>query len=221
MIALISDIHGNFEALKTVLDEIDRLNVKRIFCLGDVLGYYPQVNECCAELRNRRVECILGNHDWYMVSNTRCPRSKSANDCLEYQRRVIDPDHLKWIASLPVIKTVDDLAMVHGGWNDPLDEYLADPGADYFQSIPKVFFASGHTHKQVKKEYEQKKYCNPGSVGQPRDGDPKAAFATFDGTQFALYRVDYNISRICSLMEKLGFSEYYYNRLKTGAEHFG
>jgi predicted phosphodiesterase len=221
MIALISDIHGNFEALKAVLDAIDGMKIEKIFCLGDVLGYYPQVNECCAELRNRNVECILGNHDWYMISNTSCPRSKSANDCLQYQRRVIDPGHLRWIASFPVIRIVDDLALVHGGWNDPLDEYLYEPAEDYFDSISNTYFASGHTHKQVKKKFENKAYCNPGSVGQPRDGNPKAAFATFNGKDFNLHRVDYDISRVCELMQELGFNEYYYKRLKTGAQHFG
>ena len=80
MIALISDIHGNFEALKEVLKKIDELGIKEIYCLGDVVGYYSQVNECCDELRRRNVKCVMGNHDWYMAYDTFCPRSRSAND---------------------------------------------------------------------------------------------------------------------------------------------
>ena len=86
-LGLIADIHGNYEALKAVLNELDCMNVSDIYCLGDVVGYYSQVNECCDELRARSIPCVMGNHDWYMVSGGFCPRSKSVNDCLEYQRK--------------------------------------------------------------------------------------------------------------------------------------
>ena len=220
MIALISDIHGNFTALKEVLRAIDELNIKEIYCLGDIAGYYPQINECCEELRKRNIQSLLGNHDWYMVSNTLCPRSKSANDCLRYQRGIITSENLKWLSSFPVHKTIKNLALVHGGWNNPIDEYIV-LSEEYFESIPDTFFASGHTHKQMIKQFGKKVYCNPGSVGQPRDGNNKAAFAVFDGKNFELLRTDYDIDEACKLMRKAGFSEYYYNRLKTGAEHFG
>ena len=221
MIALISDIHGNYVALKEVLRAIERLKIKKIYCLGDTLGYYPQVNECCEELRKRKIECVLGNHDWYMISNTLCPRSNSANDCLRYQRKIITPSNLKWISSFPVYKKIKYLAFVHGGWNNPLDEYLVAPTKEYFDFMPNLYFASGHTHKQILKPYGGKVFCNPGSVGQPRDGNYKAAFATFDGEKFELLRVDYDVDEVCQLMKRSGFSEYYYNRLKTGAENFG
>lgn len=67
MIALISDVHGNYEALKQVLSKIDEMGIQEIFCLGDVVGYYSQVNECCDALRKRQVRCVMGNHDWYMA----------------------------------------------------------------------------------------------------------------------------------------------------------
>ena len=220
MIALISDIHGNHIALKKVLNAIDKLGIKEIYCLGDILGYYPQVNECCDELQKRNIQCILGNHDWYMISNTDCPRSNSANDCLRYQRKIISNSNLKWIATLPVYRKIEDLALVHGGWINPIDEYFK-ASQDYFDKIPGHYFASGHTHKQMIKKFSEKTYCNPGSVGQPRDNNNKAAFATFDGENFELYRVDYDIDEISRLMKQSGFGEYYYNRLKTGAEHFG
>ena len=220
MIALISDIHGNFEALKKVLYEIDKLGIKEIYCLGDVVGYYSQVNECCDELQKRKIKCVLGNHDWYLISNTLCPRSKSANDCLLYQRKIITENNLKWLSSFPVYSKIDNLALVHGGWNNPIDEYFV-PNGEYFDSIPGSFFTSGHTHKQMIMQFGEKIYCNPGSVGQPRDRDCRAAFATFDGREFKLYRVKYDINKICNLMKKSGFDEYYCNRLKTGAPNFG
>lgn len=85
-IALISDIHGNYPALKKVLDELDKMSVDTIYCLGDVTGYYTQINECCEELRKRCIKSIMGNHDWYLVSNGFCPRSRAADDCIQYQK---------------------------------------------------------------------------------------------------------------------------------------
>ena len=71
-IAVISDIHGNYPALKAVLDEIDSDGIKDVICLGDIVGYYCQVNECIDVLRERKIYCLLGNHDYYMISNTCC-----------------------------------------------------------------------------------------------------------------------------------------------------
>ena len=220
MIALISDIHGNYVALKEVLNTIDRLKIKKIYCLGDIVGYYPQVNECCEELQRRNVKCILGNHDWYMISNTNCPRSKSVNDCLNYQHKIITSKNLKWISTFPLYRKIRNLAIVHGGWNNPIDEYLLAPTKQYFDLIPNLFFASGHTHVQMIKHFGEKIYCNPGSVGQPRDGNFKAAFATYDGKNFELMRVEYDIDEVCRLMNQAGFSQYYYARLKTGSANF-
>lgn len=219
MIALISDIHGNYEALKEVFKKIDFLGINEIYCLGDITGYYTQVNECCEELRKRDVKCILGNHDWYMISNTGCPRSKSANDCLNYQKTIITQENLEWLTVLPIFRKVGELVLVHGGWNNPLEEYLY-PSDDYFEKYPNKYFASGHTHKQLVKHFGDKVYCNPGSVGQPRDKNYMSSFATFDGNKFELHRVDYNVDEVGRLMAKAGFDEYYYKRLKDGAEHF-
>jgi len=219
MIALITDIHGNYEALKEVLKKIDSLGISDIYCLGDITGYYTQVNECCDELRRRNVKSILGNHDWYMISNTGCPRSQSANDCLLYQKKIITQENLDWLTTLPIYRRIGELAVVHGGWNDPLEEYLS-PKEGYFDKYPNKYFASGHTHKQVIKKFAGKVYCNPGSVGQPRDKNYMSSFATFDGSEFELHRVEYNIGEVCRLMAEAGFDEYYYKRLNTGAEHF-
>jgi len=218
MIAIISDIHGNYEALKQVLDKIDKLGITEIFCLGDVVGYYSQVNECCDVLRARQVQCVLGNHDWYMASGSHCPRSHSVNDCLVYQRKVISRKNLDWLRSFPVIRYAHNICMVHGGWQDPIDQYL-EPKKDYFKDLPGRYFASGHTHIQRVGEFGSKIYCNPGSVGQPRDGDNRAAFATFDGTQFTLFRVEYDIKRVGDLMAEAGFNPYYYGCLNDGSRN--
>jgi putative phosphoesterase len=218
MIGFISDIHGNYEALKTVLAALDEMNVKEIYCLGDVVGYYSQVNECCNELRKRNIPSLMGNHDWYMAGGGFCPRSQSVNDCLAYQRSVITEDNLNWVKSFSIQGQIGNIHMVHAGWADPIDEYLYEPNELYFSKVEGELFISGHTHIQSLHIFNNKTYCNPGSVGMPRDNDPRAAFATFDG-QFYLHRIEYNMQIVFDLMDKAGFNDYYYGGLKTGARN--
>ena len=100
MIAIVSDIHGNYAALQSVLAKIDAMGVDEILCLGDTAGYYSSVNECIDELRNRDIFSLMGNHDWYLARNEPCPRSNSANRCLAYQKSVIRDDNMAWLAGL-------------------------------------------------------------------------------------------------------------------------
>jgi putative phosphoesterase len=216
--AFISDIHGNYEALRAVLAKIDQLGLTRIVCVGDIVGYYSQVNECCDELRARRIPSVMGNHDWYMAGGGFCLRSKSVNDCLVYQRSVISQENLEWLKTLPMQMQLDDIRMVHGGWSDPLDEYLK-PSKEYFERLEGNIFVTGHTHFQELQHFGNKMYCNPGSVGQPRDGNPKAAFAVYNGSNFEMHRVEYDIEKVFELMDAAGFNDYYYGGLKTGARN--
>jgi putative phosphoesterase len=217
-IGIMSDIHGNYEALKEVLSALDNSHINEIYCLGDVVGYYAQVNECCDELRSRNIPCLMGNHDWYMAGGGFCPRSQSVNDCLVYQRKVIRPDNVEWLRTFPVQRFVGNVHMVHAGWTDPIDEYLWEPSEEYFSKVDGKVFVSGHTHIQMLHQFNNKTYCNPGSVGQPRDNDPRAAFAVYDGS-FSLHRVEYDMGPVFDLMDKAGFNDYYYGGLKTGARN--
>jgi predicted phosphodiesterase len=106
--------------------------------------------------------------------------------------------------------------MVHGGWTDPIDEYL-DPSAEYFDQVEGSVFISGHTHRQIVQSYGEKIYCNPGSVGQPRDLDPRSAFAIYELGKFSLHRVEYDMEKVFQLMDSAGFNDFYYGGLKTGA----
>jgi putative phosphoesterase len=217
-IGIISDIHGNYEALKAVLSELDKMNVTEVFCLGDVVGYYSQVNECCEELRRRNIKSLMGNHDWYMAGGGSCLRSKSVNDCINYQRTIITNENLNWVKKFEITREIANIRMVHGGWGDPIDEYLK-PTEEYFANIEGEMFFSGHSHIQGLYKYGIKTYCNPGSVGQPRDNDPRAAFAIFDGTKVTLHRINYDFTKVFELMDKAGFNEYYYGGLKTGSSN--
>jgi predicted phosphodiesterase len=216
MIGIISDVHGNHVALTAVLAELDELGVAEILCLGDIAGYYCQINECCDTLRERDVFCLAGNHDGYLVAGNGCPRSNSATRCLDYQQGVVTPSNLAWLATLPQRACKHDIDLVHGGWRDPLEEYLK-PSQDYFDALPGQYFASGHTHVQYLWTGDRKVYCNPGSVGQPRDGDPRAAFALWDGQEFSLRRVEYDVEAMQALMRDAGFEPYFYANLSNGS----
>lgn len=220
MIGVISDIHGNYEALKEVLNYFNHNKISEIYCLGDVVGYYSQVNECCNALREHNVLCIMGNHDWYMASDSFCPRSQSVNDCLNYQRKVITEINREWIKSFPLFYKKENISMVHGGWTNPIDEYI-EPSENYFEKLPKGIYFSGHSHIQRLYDFQERIYCNPGSVGQPRDLDWRAAFAVFDGHNIELKRVEYDVEKVGRLMERNGFSNYYYDCLKLGAKKLG
>ena len=113
---------------------------------------------------------------------------------------------------------IGKVRMVHGGWTDPIDEYLK-PSLDYFEKVDGDTFVSGHTHVQTLQKFANKIYCNPGSVGQPRDGDPRAAFAVYDGQNFELHRVTYDMQRVFDLMAAAGFNDYYYGGLKYGSKN--
>jgi predicted phosphodiesterase len=174
------------------------------------------VNECIEELRARDVLNIMGNHDGYLLNNTGCPRSNSANICLDYQRRIITQENLSWIAKSVVKHECGPVSMVHGGWNDYTDEYLHDVDEAYFEGMSGRVFASGHTHVQMMRSFNGKEYFNPGSVGQPRDRDCRAAFAILVGDVVTMMRVEYDIDWIAREMGRSSFSDHYYKNLYQG-----
>ena len=217
LIGLISDIHGNAVALRTVLDELDRMGVAEIICLGDIAGYGPQINECCDILIKRGIKTLMGNHDYYMAHDQPCPRSSIANFCLDYQRSVISPQHKAWLTANPLrLDREPGIRMVHGGWNDPVDEYLYELRASYFRELDGSLFISGHTHVQGLWQVGGKTYCNPGSVGQPRDGNAHAAFAVLDGLDVQLFRAPYDIDEIAECSAKAGYEQRAFSNLYHG-----
>jgi predicted phosphodiesterase len=219
MIAILSDVHGNFPALTAVLSAIDALDCRRIYSLGDVCGYYCRVNECIEALRVRAIPHLLGNHDDYLARNIKCPRSRSANQGLAYQQRIITPENLEWVRrSHRSLELADwgGISLRHGGWNDPLDEYLHEIPQGYFDGRWGRIFCSGHTHVQQLVPLDGRTYCNPGSVGQPRDGDPRAAFATIEDGRIELHRVEYAICEIVDSMRAAGFDEPFTANLHCG-----
>lgn len=217
MIAVISDVHGNYPALKSVLNKIDNLGCERIISLGDVSGYYCMVNECIDEFRKREIINILGNHDYYVLGLGDCPRSYTVNRITEYQRKVITKENLEFLSkSIPYLDN-GFISARHGGWKDPLDEYVKN--FDFKKCIGNIkIYCSGHSHIQSMEKKDDIVYFNPGSVGQPRDNDNRAAFAVIDGNEVKLYRVEYNIDEIAKKMKEAGFEKRTYSCLYNGTK---
>lgn len=216
--AVISDIHGNYPALRAVIEDIDRNNVDEIICLGDVVGYYCQVNECIDLIRERGILCLLGNHDYYMISGT-CCESKTVKMCIDYQRTIISEDNLKWLKSLKPDFDTNEISFRHGGWNDAIEQRIKVFDFNWVKGFPQKMFFSGHTHIQGVQQDELggKVYCNPGSVGQPRDDDSRAAYAIVnaDGS-IELRRVEYDIDEIVKQMKLANQGDWIWKGLYTG-----
>lgn len=205
MIGVISDIHGNYPALYSVLTKLDELGCEKILVLGDVVGYYCMHNECIEELRKRDVIHLMGNHDYYLVNNVRCDRSSVVNECINWQRKNISQENFKWLKSSLMFWDDDIISARHAGWNDFIEEYVEDFDFTSVKKCNQKYFISGHTHVQTIKLDKEKVYFNPGSVGQPRDGDSNAAFAVLD-ENVKLLRISYDIDEIVKRMNKEGFS---------------
>jgi len=218
--AILSDIHGNLPALESVLEDMAQYDIDRVISLGDVSGYYPFINEVIELLRAHQAVNLIGNHDRYIIDNTECPRSTSANLCLTYQKGVITDKNREWLAksvSSPLI--LGEASMVHGGWDDPEDEYLYKINRSYFERFDEKFFFCGHTHVQKYINLNNGQFfTNPGSVGQPRDGINTAAYCIFDEKtgNVELRRVQYDIDKVAEKMYSLGFEEKFYINLYAG-----
>jgi putative phosphoesterase len=223
-IAVISDVHGNYPALSATLSDIDSRNVSAIYCLGDLVGYYCMINEVVDEIRSRGITSITGNHDFALVRNNgEIPASRTCTRILKRQIEYITPANLQYIKGLPDQVTFAsagrELTCVHGGLRDHVEEYLYDVDEQYLKSnsFASDVLLAGHTHLPVIRRLGAKTFVNPGSVGQPRDGDPRASYALLseDG-EAQIIRVAYDIDRIAAEMESMGFEKYIYEVLYAG-----
>ena len=223
--AFISDIHGNYSALKAVLRDIDIQKVDKIYCLGDLVGYYSQINEVIDTIRNRSIECILGNHDYAMLHNGGViTRSKTCTNVLIKQLEYIRTDNLEFLSGLNSSMLITDgeysIFAVHGGLNDYIDEYLSNLTEDYFKLIDSsiTHVITAHNHLPRVERYGKIQYANSGSVGQPRDYNPMAGYVIFDRGSFSIRRVAYNIDEIVQKMKDEGYPDYIAGILYKGCK---
>ena len=222
---VVSDIHGNLPAFEAVLDAMPA--VDEFLCAGDVVGYNPWPAECVARVRDLDAATVMGNHDRAVASDTGFGFNSMATAGVRHARENLNDDAIAWLDALPDRQTVaagdDEILIVHGHPDNP-DRYTYpdefEPGmleADARLTI------TGHTHVQGVREFEEGVVMNPGSVGQPRDGDPEAAFAVVDidadetdEIEVDTHRVGYDIDRVIDAVEDAGLPERIGQRLLSG-----
>lgn len=216
-IGVISDVHANLVALEAVLDDMPA--VDRTICAGDIVGYYPWPAACVETLQARDVQAIQGNHDRAVVTGDTRRLNPRATEGIEYSRRALSDEQIDWLESLPPERTVADgrVRLVHGHPDDP-DRYTrrAEVGPPLLDDVDVLVM--GHTHVQFTERFEAGVVLNPGSVGQPRDGDPRAAYSVLDLDAMTVdeRRVEYDLTRVQDRVDEVGLPESLGERLALG-----
>lgn len=222
--AIVSDIHGNLEALTAVLERIGADDA--VLCLGDIVGYGPNPNECLALVRERATAVVLGNHDVGAIDNHGLAYfNPNARAAIDWTQRVLEPDHVAWLDAQSYELRTADYLLVHGA---PVDyfTYILDKraAANAFAATDAPLIFVGHTHVaeyyalrpdgridhahfqhggRIEFETGVRYIVNVGSVGQPRDLNPDASFVFYDpGARTVVWeRVRYAVART---QEKIG-----------------
>lgn len=237
---VISDIHANLSALDAVLNDAGEFDA--VWCLGDVVGYGPDPNECIERIRNLpQLICLLGNHDAAMVDKVDIDSfNLEARIAVEWTKSVLTPPSWEFIRALRPIVTVNGQTLAHGSPRYPVWEYLLDTQnvAENFGFFETPYCFVGHTHlpvvysldnehqmpgylipedRQVV-QLEQRAIVNPGSVGQPRDRNPLASYALFDTDAHTLEfrRVAYPIEAVQTRMQEVRLPQRHIDRLSVG-----
>lgn len=207
--ALISDIHANAPALQEVLSDIDKRNVDNIFCAGDIVGYNSFPNKSIKKIDEYNVQSIRGNHDEAVLTETPSNFNISAKRAVDWTRRKLSNQSRKYLESLKYSLRFEQdgvkIYLTHGSPIDNLNQYVKKEDVSkkrlnrWFEDIPDVVIL-GHTHQQFTENIDDTIIVNPGSVGQPRDGDPRAAYAILDTEKFEVetHRTEYNIDEVAN-----------------------
>ncbi|AUX10752.1 serine/threonine protein phosphatase [Halalkaliarchaeum desulfuricum] len=239
-LGVLSDIHGNLPALESVLSDMP--DVHAVACAGDIVGYNPWPAECLNRVRELEVPTVLGNHDREVARGGGFGFNSMATAGVKYAREVLDDDDREWLGALPTHRTEFDgrVQIVHGHPDDPdrytyPDEFSAQMlegnGAEDGTGRDPDVLVLGHTHVQGHRVFEEGVVMNPGSVGQPRDGDPRAAYAVLElgdpedptdtGTPgevptVAEHRVEYDVETVVDAVEEAGLPKRIGTRLREG-----
>ena len=237
---IISDIHANLVALEAVL--ADAAPFDAAWCLGDLVGYGPDPNECVeciAQLPN--LQCIMGNHDAAAVGCIEVDAfNPDARKTVLWAQERLTPANKEYLKNLPERVKLDYITLVHGSPFKPIWEYLLDTRSATisFEFFDTHYCFVGHTHLPVlyylpddrqtaqlivpehisQMTLAPRGIINPGSVGQPRDRDPRAAYAILDMTDFTWewHRVEYDIQNVQERMRKENLPERHITRLSAG-----
>ena len=222
-LAVLADVHSNLPALEAVLADVDRVRPDGIWVAGDLTGYNPWPNEVLEILRNRKVRAIRGNHDRGAIGGDTSWFNELAAAAVRWTRIHLTP------ASVGYLKDLEDrtrgtmpeglVAMYHGSPRND-DEYVFPWTAD--ESVVRTagapFVILGHTHLPMAFPFRSGLLVNPGSVGQPRDGDPKAAWGLLDlgARTFEVRRVPYDVEAVAAQIRKADLPHELADRLYAG-----
>ncbi len=238
-IAVISDIHANLHALEAVLAAVDANGVEALWCLGDIVGYGPRPNECVELLRERADVCLAGNHDLVVLGKIDSfAFTGEAAAAATWTRTVLDAASERFLAGLEPSARAFGAELFHGSPRDPAWDYVLDEHAAYLSfratSAPLVLVGHSHVALQIADSdplqgdqapagttielNATRRILNPGSVGQPRDGDPRAAWLVIDTTsrRATFCRTDYSIELTQAEMHERGLPKILSQRLEQG-----
>jgi diadenosine tetraphosphatase ApaH/serine/threonine PP2A family protein phosphatase len=242
-VLIISDIHANLVALEAVLAEASRAEYEAVWCLGDLVGYGPHPNECTERVRGLPgLKCLVGNHDKAVLGEIDLNAfNADARAALAWTRSQCTPRTLDYLASLPAQDRYEKFTLAHGSPRQPVWEYVLDCSIAQacFEYFDTPYCLIGHTHVPVvfreaapggecleaPPDYEhplalgeQRLILNPGSVGQPRDNNPRAAYAVLDtaGGVLEYRRVAYDVLATQSQIRAAELPERLATRLALG-----
>jgi diadenosine tetraphosphatase ApaH/serine/threonine PP2A family protein phosphatase len=241
-LAVISDIHANLYALEAVLEEIDRDPPDEIWCLGDTVGYGPRPNECCAIVRDRCSRTLVGNHDLVALGSAEVgledfnPEAEAAS---RWTTKELMPDSREFLSSLEPTAKAEGFELYHGSPRDPVWDYVLDEAAvvESFMLTKAPVILVGHSHvataavmsgETIEGGVAEADFSaalgagrwllNPGSVGQPRDGDPRAAWLRLDleSGEARFRRIAYPVARTQAEIRERGLPDSLAERLAHG-----
>jgi predicted phosphodiesterase len=238
-VAVISDVHGNRHALDAVLAAVAKDNPDEIWCLGDLVGYGPQPNECCRAIAAFADICLAGNHDLVVLGSLSIHDfAGEAAAAARWTQGVLEPDARDFLAKLRTSGVRDNVALFHASARDPVWEYvLSEEAARWtLEATLAPLVLVGHSHVPLAIGLEGdvlaggvapdqtvialdsgRWLLNPGSVGQPRDGDPRAAYLLLEsGERASFHRVDYPIERTQAEIRERGLPQSLAARLAEG-----
>lgn len=242
-VLVLSDIHANLAALERVLDDASGA-YEEVWCLGDTVGYGPEPDECIARVRQLDALAVVGNHDWAVLRRMDVEDfNPEARRAVVWTRDHIRPENLAWLSELPNQPVVrGQFTLTHGSPRDPVWEYVLYPSVAQasFEHFTSQFCLVGHTHvpaihvlqgdtskvrssalspgQIISLQNGGRSILNPGSVGQPRDSDPRASYALLDtdALTWEIRRVAYPFEVTQAHMRAARLPERLINRLAYG-----
>ena len=223
-IGFISDIHANLEALEAALRALEKHQLDKLYCLGDIVGYGANPNECIERVRETCQAVVLGNHDAALIRHTGIQHFNSyAQEAIGWTLRIIKEENMAYLKAAPISQTLDGILLVHStplepdNWNYIFSQKEAQAHFDVMDTDI-AFIGHSHIPIEFKDDKTGRRIINVGSVGQPRDGDSRfccGLYETDSGT-FQWIRDVYPVENAAEKIRQAGLPEFLAQRLQLG-----